>query len=175
MTKFLALFLVLSFSAISAFAAGPVVRGHEFVMEEERVTVPAPASTAAVEGQAPPDELAERLAKDSEFVDDTGNLSFEHAIQALKGIYDNNAIYWETREEALRTLLLRFERSPGKKARSLQNYLIGKLRNKKESLEAKKLIYDSIAGQSNKTAIPAMVTVAADPAVHEVVRFEACK
>ena len=33
----------------------------------------------------------------------------------------------------------------------------------------------SIAGQANKVAIPAMVTVASDPAIHEFVRLEACK
>jgi hypothetical protein len=140
----------------------------------ERITNPTPASQA-VEGQTAPDELTGRLAKDSEFIDDTGNLGFPHAVKALQQVYDNKEIYWETREEALRTLLLRFERSPGKKARSIQNYLMAKLRNKKEPLEAKKLIYDSIAGQSNKTAIPAMVTVASDSAVNEWVRFEACK
>lgn len=159
MTKIALLFLLL---ASSALAAAPSIQGHQFVAESERVD---PAT----------EELTERLGKDSDFVDDTGNMGFPKAVQTLQRIYDNHDIYWETREEALRTLLLRFERSPGKKARSLQKYLMGKLRNRKEPLEAKKLIYDSIAGQSNKVAIPAMVTVASDPAVHEFVRFEACK
>ncbi|MGE3261791.1 MAG: hypothetical protein AB7K68_08445 [Bacteriovoracia bacterium] len=160
MRKILALLCLLL--AWPAYASTPSVHGHEFVAESERADPPS-------------EELTERLARDSEFVDETGSMGFPKAVATLQRIYDSKEIYWETREEALRTLLLRFERSPGKKARTLQKYLIGKLRTKKEPLEAKKLIYDSIAGQANKAAIPAMVTVASDPAVHEFVRFEACK
>lgn len=180
MTKSGALFLALFSLSLPAFAGAPVVRGHEFVTEDERVPVaeaPAVASqnAAAQPPQPATEDLSERLAKDSEFIDDTGNLSFQHAVQALQHIYDDHRIYRETREEALRTLILRFERTPGRHSRSLQKYLMAKLRTKKEPLESKKLIYDAIAEQGNKVAIPAMVNIASDPAVHEFVRLEACK
>lgn len=159
MQKSIVLVALFLFST-SVFAGNTVLWGHEFV--------PAQEESAANE------ELAAKLKEDREFVKNTEAMGFDKAVSTLKKIVEQKSIHPDTRDQALRLLLLRFERSSGKHARALEKYLGGKLRSRQEPLEEKKKIYDSLAGEHTR-AVPFLVSVAADRSVHDYIRFQACR
>jgi hypothetical protein len=164
MTKKYSVLLAVFWLALPAhaFDKNPSVAGHAF------------ASVKDGEEASVDPSFAEQLKKDIEFVKETEGMSFKQAVATLKKIVERKTIYPEIRTEALKLLLLRFERASGRTARALEKYLGAKLRSRHESFEDKKKIYDSLAGEHTR-AVPFMVSVAADRAVPDYVRFQACK
>ena len=152
---FLGFFLLASFS-LAEGAAGPTLFGHEFAPEGDKT------------------ELAEQLKKDAEFVREADNFGHDRAVSTLRKISETKTIHPDTRHEAMRHLLLRFERASGKRAKKMEGFLAQKLRSRQDSLEMKKQVYDSLAGEHTR-ALPFLVSVAADKAVPPYIRFQACR